>query len=91
MVAIHLVTTQNPSFPDLTETGPGSSDILKYIFGSGRGILFQVGPGRGICFYWKNFARQDSNINTSINLLIYYFIHTLFVSHSVQMNREHML
>ena len=44
--------TRNPEFPrtgpDRTETGPGN--ILKNIFGSGRGILFRVGPGRGILF-----------------------------------------
>ena len=51
--------TRNPEFPrtgpDRTETGPGSGNIFKNIFGSGRvgsgrGILFRVGPGRGI-FY----------------------------------------
>ena len=46
--------TRNPEFPrtgpDRTETGPGSENILKNIFGSGRGILFRVGPGRGILF-----------------------------------------
>ena len=38
--------------PDRTETGPGSGNIFKNIFGSGRvgGVLFRVGPGRGI-FY----------------------------------------
>ena len=44
--------TRNPEFPrtgpDRTETGPGSGNILKNIFGSGRGILFRVRPGRGI-------------------------------------------
>ena len=34
--------------PDRTETGLGSGNILKNIFGAGRGILFRVGPGRGI-------------------------------------------
>ena len=36
--------------PDRAETGPGSGNIFKNIFVSGRGILFRVGPGRGI-FY----------------------------------------
>ena len=33
-----------------TETGPGSGNIFKNIFGSGQGILFRVGPGQGILF-----------------------------------------
>ena len=36
--------------PDRTETSPGSGNIFKNIFGSGRGMLFPVGPGRGILF-----------------------------------------
>ena len=46
--------------PDRTETGPGSGNILKNIFGSGRvgvkyfgsgrGMIFRVGSGRGITF-----------------------------------------
>ena len=44
--------TWSPEFPrtepDRIETGPGSGNISKNVFGSVRGILFWVGLGRGI-------------------------------------------
>ena len=53
--------------PDRTETGPGSGNILKNIFGSGRVILFRVGPGRGIFLPgYMTFSPGISGINLPI-------------------------
>ena len=62
--------TRNPDFPrtgpDRTETGSGSGNILKNIFGSGRGILFRVGPGRGNFLPgYETFSPGFSGINLS--------------------------
>ena len=52
--------------PDRTETGSGSGNILKNIFGSGRGILFRVGPGWGNFLPgYETFSPGFSGINLS--------------------------
>ena len=72
---------ETPSFPgpDWSETGPGSGNSFKNIFGSGRGILFRDGPGRDIFFtgVWDIFSR-DFGVNLPFIPKLLSLISTLF-------------
>ena len=68
-------------FPDRTETGPGSGNIFKNIYGPGRvgefyfgsvrvgEFYFRIGPGRGIFLPgYETFSPGISGINFPFNL-----------------------